>query len=270
MLTADKVKITPQNIVASCKFGVTLPLERISSDLGAEFNPDQFPGAIYHMPQGHTFLLFKNGKAVLAGCKSEPQLHQAAEDLRKELRKIGVEIKNPEIEIQNLVFSLELGVWIDLERFVETVLDSDYSPELFPGLTYKIHDPSSTFLIFSSGKCVLAGLKNICDLQKAIEKLVETVNNSGSIREHLKTAASMKEESKKEALVKAAAIPPVPAPAAVPQAGKEGKKTKKIAAPVAKKTKAAPVVKPKVSKKKQAVHKKIKAKPKKKKAGKKR
>lgn len=204
MLTPDKVKITPQNIVASCKFGVTLPLERIARELGAEFTPEQFPGAIYHMPQGHTFLLFKNGKAVLAGCRSEPQLYKAAEDLRKELRKVDVEIIHQEIEIQNLVFSLELGVWIDLEHFVEQVLDSDYSPELFPGLTYKIRDPSATFLIFSSGKCVLAGLKNIRDLQRAIEKLVETVNNSGAVKKTLKTAASMKEEERKETAKKAA------------------------------------------------------------------
>lgn len=182
MLTSDKVKIDPQNVVASVYFGVNLPLERIARDLGAEFAPEQFPGAIYRMPSGHTFLLFKNGKAVLAGCRNYNQLVAATEDIRKDLRKINIEIKTPKIEIQNMVFSLELGVGVNLEHFVEKVLDSYYSPELFPGLTFKIHDPSATFLIFSSGKCVLAGLKDIKDLRKAIDRLVQTVNKSGAIK----------------------------------------------------------------------------------------
>jgi transcription initiation factor TFIID TATA-box-binding protein len=183
MLTPEDVKITPQNIVASCKFNVDFPLEKIAKELGAEFTPEQFPGAIYHMSQGHTFLLFKNGKAVLAGCRSVEQLESAAHDLRKDMKKIGVIIREYNIEVQNMVFSLEMGVDVDLEKFVKKVLDAYYSPELFPGLTYKIHDPNVTFLIFSSGKCVLAGLKDIRDLRKAIEKLVTTVNRSGAARE---------------------------------------------------------------------------------------
>ncbi|MFH0961950.1 MAG: hypothetical protein V1820_04670 [archaeon] len=201
MLTPEDVKITPQNIVASCKFYVDFPLEKISKELGAEFTPEQFPGAIYHMPQGHTFLLFKNGKAVLAGCRSVDQLERAAHDLRKDLKKVGVWIKEYNIEVQNMVFSLEMGVDVDLEKFVRKVLDAYYSPELFPGLTYKIHDPNVTFLIFSSGKCVLAGLKDIRDLRKAIEKLVTTVNRSGAARD--KDEETLKREAEAAAAAEA-------------------------------------------------------------------
>jgi|GEM_PF-198046 len=201
MLTPEDVKITPQNIVASCKFHVEFPLEKISKVLGAEFTPEQFPGAIYHMQQGHTFLLFKNGKAVLAGCRSVEQLERAAHDLRKDLKKVGVTIKEYNIEVQNMVFSLEMGVDVDLEKFVRKVLDAYYSPELFPGLTYKIHDPNVTFLIFSSGKCVLAGLKDIRDLRKAIEKLVTTVNRSGAARE--KDEETLKREAESAAAAQA-------------------------------------------------------------------
>ncbi len=183
LIRPQQVTITPQNIVASCIFGVGFPLEKIAKELGAEFTPEQFPGAIYHMSGGYTFLLFKNGKAVLAGCRSEAQLMKAAKELDKELRKIGVKIKKYDITIQNMVFSLDLKVDVDLEKFVKNVIDSYYSPELFPGLTFKIHDPTVTFLIFSSGKCVLAGLKDIKYIDKAIKKLVDTVNKSGAAKE---------------------------------------------------------------------------------------
>ena len=75
---------------------------------------------------------------------------------------------------------------MNLEHFVHEIYDSYYSPELFPGLTFKIYDPPATFLIFSSGKCVLVGLKRIEDIDRAIAKLSETVNKSGAIRGYRK------------------------------------------------------------------------------------
>lgn len=200
-LKPENVEITPQNIVASVHFHVDLPLEKISSKLGAEFNPDTFPGAIYRKEAGYTFLLFKNGKAVLAGVSSYQQLQEAVELLRVELKKkMRITTKKPDIEIQNMVFSLDVGAEVNLEEFVREVYDSYYSPELFPGLTYKIYDPAATFLVFSSGKCVLAGLKDIRDLDKAIKKLVETLNGSGALRDYTREPGKSKKPVSKAKL----------------------------------------------------------------------
>ncbi len=192
-LDPDNVEITPQNIVASVHFHVELPLEKVSKKLGAEFNPDTFPGAIYRKEAGYTFLLFKNGKAVLAGVSSYKQLLKAVKGLREEFKKtLKIKTKKPDIDIQNMVFSLDVGAEVNLEEFVREVYDSYYSPELFPGLTYKIYDPAATFLVFSSGKCVLAGLKDIRDLEKAIGKLVSTLNQSGALRDYTREPGDVK------------------------------------------------------------------------------
>jgi len=188
--SGSKVEVKPeqvdrevQNLVASLDFHVDFDLPEVARILGADYDPSNFPGAIYRKREGYTFLLFKNGKSVLAGVKSFDQLKQAIEKFKVEAKeKLGKEITHVDIEIQNLVLSLDTHVEVNLEHFVHTVYDSYYSPELFPGLTYKIYDPSATFLIFSSGKCVLVGLKRIEDVDRAIAKLCETLNNSGAIR----------------------------------------------------------------------------------------
>jgi len=178
-----KVDRDVQNLVASLDFHVTFNLPEVSRILGAEYDPSSFPGGIYRKREGYTFLLFKNGKAVLAGVKSFAELKVAIEKFKVEAKdKLNIRIKDVDIEIQNLVLSLDLHVEINLESFVHEIYDSYYSPELFPGLTFKIYDPSATFLIFSSGKCVLVGLKRLEDVDRAIARLCETVNNSGAIR----------------------------------------------------------------------------------------
>ena len=172
-----------QNLVASLNFYVSFKLPEVSRILGADYDPSNFPGAIYRKREGYTFLLFRNGKSVLAGVKSFDQMHAAIERFKKEAKeKLGIKITKVDIEIQNLVLSLDLHVEINLEHFVHEVYDSYYSPELFPGLTFKIYDPPATFLIFSSGKCVLVGLKRVEDVDRAIAKLCETLNGSGAIR----------------------------------------------------------------------------------------
>lgn len=174
-----------QNLVASLNFYVNLKLPEVARILGADYDPSNFPGAIYRKREGYTFLLFRNGKSVLAGVKSFDQMHEAIDGFKEEAKeKLDIQIDEVDIEIQNLVLSLDLHVEINLEHFVHQVYDSYYSPELFPGLTYKIYDPPATFLIFSSGKCVLVGLKRVEDVDRAIAKLCETLNESGAIRGH--------------------------------------------------------------------------------------
>ena len=179
----EEVDRDVQNLVASLDFHVDFNLPEVARILGAEYDPSNFPGAIYRKREGYTFLLFKNGKAVLAGVKSFDQLKVAIDRFKEEAKeKLDKTITNVDIEIQNLVLSLDTHVEVNLEHFVHVVYDSYYSPELFPGLTYKIYDPPATFLVFSSGKCVLVGLKKVEDVDRAIAKLCETLNTSGAIR----------------------------------------------------------------------------------------
>jgi len=65
-----------ENIVASANLKVELDLFNIAMEVdNVEYEPEQFPGAIMRLKDiGTTLLLFKNGKVICSGAKSEKQI----------------------------------------------------------------------------------------------------------------------------------------------------------------------------------------------------
>ena len=98
----------------------------------------------------------------------------------RELRKAGIIVASrPEITIQNIVASVELGgVTIDLEEAVYK-LRAMYEPDQFPGAIYRMKDPKVVFLIFSTGKLVCVGAKREEDVYRAVENLVAILEEMG-------------------------------------------------------------------------------------------
>ncbi|MBI5036866.1 hypothetical protein HZC09_06015 [Candidatus Micrarchaeota archaeon] len=68
-----------ENIVASANLKVDLDLFNIAMEVdNVEYEPEQFPGAIMRLKDiGTTLLLFKNGKVICSGAKSERQISQS-------------------------------------------------------------------------------------------------------------------------------------------------------------------------------------------------
>ncbi len=65
-----------ENVVASANLKVELDLFNIAMEVdNVEYEPEQFPGAIMRLKEiGTTLLLFKNGKVICSGAKSEAQI----------------------------------------------------------------------------------------------------------------------------------------------------------------------------------------------------
>ncbi|MEM3399481.1 MAG: hypothetical protein QXP42_01485 [Candidatus Micrarchaeia archaeon] len=70
-----------ENIVASANFGVELDLYAIAMKVkDVEYEPEQFPGAILKLREPRaSLLLFKNGKIICTGSKSEAEVKRALE-----------------------------------------------------------------------------------------------------------------------------------------------------------------------------------------------
>ena len=68
------VDIILQNIVVTHNIGVGLDLERLVISLPfehSEYEPEQFPGLIYHLKDPNVvFLIFASGKCVISGSKT--------------------------------------------------------------------------------------------------------------------------------------------------------------------------------------------------------
>ena len=87
----EEPDITVQNMVASGSVGGPLNLNEIIFKFeNTEYEPEQFPGLVYHLPNSHiTFLIFGTGKVVITGGKSEEEMKEAVHILRKQLEEIG-------------------------------------------------------------------------------------------------------------------------------------------------------------------------------------
>ena len=85
----------------------------------------------------------------------------------------------PHIKIENVVASTTLGSILDLPAISHVLEGSEYEPEQFPGLIYRIKTPKTATLIFSSGKVVCTGAKSLEDVKKAIDIVVTQISKGG-------------------------------------------------------------------------------------------
>ncbi len=66
-----------------------------------------------------------------------------------------------QVNIENVVAFASLGNDIPLNVVSKMLEKAEYAPESFPGLVYRINEPKVATLIFSSGKMVCTGAKDI-------------------------------------------------------------------------------------------------------------
>jgi transcription initiation factor TFIID TATA-box-binding protein len=88
IIKKKKPEITITNIVASANLNMELDLYKIAYKMrDVEYEPEQFPGAILKFKDPKvSLLLFKNGKVICAGAKSEAEIKKVlvkAQALRK-------------------------------------------------------------------------------------------------------------------------------------------------------------------------------------------
>jgi transcription initiation factor TFIID TATA-box-binding protein len=173
-MSKRKPNISIQNIVASVSLNQRINLQEIVEKFPqTEYNPSVFPGLVFRLKKPKTAtLIFGTGKMVCTGAKSEKESRSAVEKVVKELRGQGIVInEKPEVKIQNIVASAELGGEIDLESLVFKLNKVMYEPEQFPGAVFRMDEPQVVFLIFSAGKLVCVGAKKEEQVYAAVDKI---------------------------------------------------------------------------------------------------
>ncbi len=94
-----KPKFTIENIVASAALGVELDLYSIAYKLkNVEYEPEQFPGAILKfLDPKASLLLFKNGKVICTGSKSEKEVYNSLIRAANLLVPFASELPKPKV-----------------------------------------------------------------------------------------------------------------------------------------------------------------------------
>jgi len=172
-----------ENIVISVSFHSEIDLEKIAENYqDADFNLNKFPGLCIRITKPKcTILLFKNGKMIITGLKNSKEAPIVVNRVSEKLTRIGIVLDSkPEFKIVNLVVSLNFQHRINLDEASLFLSHSIYEPEVFPGLIFRNLNPiTCVFLIFSSGKVVLTGLKSEADIIPAIKILGSQLKKKG-------------------------------------------------------------------------------------------
>jgi transcription initiation factor TFIID TATA-box-binding protein len=175
---ANTKNIEVVNIVVSTSLEHDIPLEKMAATLSnTEYNPEQFPGLVIRIKDPKTSaLIFSSGKVVCTGARSMDKVVESIEKIIKSLEKIGIKITiKPVITIQNIVASGSVGMDLNLNTLALKLENTEYEPEQFPGLVYKLDAAKATFLLFSNGKIVCTGTKSEAEVHKALDMLIENL-----------------------------------------------------------------------------------------------
>jgi transcription initiation factor TFIID TATA-box-binding protein len=171
-MVKDSLKI--QNIVATTSLGKDVPLTKLAKTLSnTEYNPEQFPGLVLRVKEPKSaVLVFSSGNLVCTGTKSIIQVKEVIKEVIKQVKKVGVKVTIvPKITVQNIVASGSINVNLNLNFLALELENTEYEPEQFPGLVYKLDEPNATFLLFSNGKLVCTGTKNREQLEDSMLQL---------------------------------------------------------------------------------------------------
>src|SRR3989339_1910062 len=163
------------NIVVNTSLKHDIPLEKMAATLpNTEYNPEQFPGLVIRIKDPKTSaLVFSSGKIVCTGARSIQKVEESIQKIIESLQKIGIKITiKPKITIQNMVAAGSIGMDLNLNSLAMKLPNTEYEPEQFPGLVYKLIEAKATFLLFSNGKVVCTGTKSEAEARAALDKLV--------------------------------------------------------------------------------------------------
>ncbi len=175
-----------ENIIAHAQIADKLNISNIAEKI-PEFiyEPEKFSGLTYKMDHPKTaILLLSSGKVVCTGAKKIEDVENALDKFIDKIESAKIKVKKEiDIEIQNVVVSTELKKELHLSSISTGLLleKVDYEPSHFPGIIYRMDDIGAICFIFSSGKIVCTGAKDIEKASNAIETMKEKLSQLGAL-----------------------------------------------------------------------------------------
>ncbi len=166
------------NIVASGDLRQPVPFQRLPELLDSiyKYDPEMYHGAYILLSRGKA-TVYRSGKYIIYGFAS---LDDVDRSYREFLTLISP-IIDPSLasapEIRNVVGMDDLQIEIPLSRLVVALRmeHMEYEPEQFPGLIYR--GEGGTALIFSSGKVILTGFKDLASVEAFASRLTKMIEN---------------------------------------------------------------------------------------------
>ena len=173
-----------ENMVSAITLDQRIDLKHFASTISeVEYNPESFPGVVFRIKKPKlAMLIFSSGKIICTGARTYDDIHEAVRQLIKKFEEAGIKIRGePKIEVQNIVASSSLGFKVNLDILATKCWNTEYEPEQFPGLVFRLDEPKTVMLIFRSGKMIITGAKNRKDILRAAENTRKQVLSYNAI-----------------------------------------------------------------------------------------
>jgi len=181
VVTDEGVEYTPHSMMHKAIVQMDpMKLEMLDgfeqTDAGHKFTPEE--SNVRVIVTGRDW----NEKRILVyGCTSTAQAEKHVETIIKCVTEVGhnAELTNGP-EISNIAVSGDLDVPLQLDslntELTQRDIDVEYEPEQFPAAIVKLEEPPVTFLLFSTGKFVIQGLRGFTDIEPAIERVQSLID----------------------------------------------------------------------------------------------
>jgi transcription initiation factor TFIID TATA-box-binding protein len=178
--------IQVENIVATAHLANHFDIQHLASLIKeCKYDPNEFSGLALNFRHPKTAaLIFPSGRVVCTGAKDMDQLEDLINRAIDQIERAGGKIpEEPEVEIQNIIATSHINKTLDLAAVAKSKLIENirFNPEKFPGLIIKMDNPHAVILLFSSGKIVCTGTKNLEDASLAINSIKEKLSSFGAL-----------------------------------------------------------------------------------------
>lgn len=123
--------------------------------------------------------IFKNGKIVVIGGKSEAQATSILNGYLDKVKLTGLDVAYTDLKVQNIVARMNYGKRIKLPG-LHGKRGASYEPEIFPSAArFRMEDLRITANIFYSGKIMILGAKSVSSVYEAAKRVAEFLENEG-------------------------------------------------------------------------------------------
>jgi transcription initiation factor TFIID TATA-box-binding protein len=171
-----------ENIVLNGSYTMTpdkIRAKELESTIKGSYTRPNFPALIWKY-NGGTMLLFDSGKFVVTGLKTIIDAKPLIEKMRSELSSNDIKVIEHEYRVVNIVSTGNFDLRVDLNSFILEMENTNYEPEVFPGVVYRLKEgnsikPKATFLIFSNGKFVCIGVKDETVINEVVKEVRELI-----------------------------------------------------------------------------------------------
>jgi transcription initiation factor TFIID TATA-box-binding protein len=169
--------LTITNIVGTVKIKSRLNIQYLNKKLTGSIKDTEVHWLKYRIPENNAYIAFyQSGKFLVIG-KSFKEIDSNIKYVLSKLEEIGISTDNWKLQIHNLVINDRVEIPPIIEKLIINLdpVKSSFEIEQFPALIYK--DWNVTFLLFSNGKIILTGAKNLKQAKLVIRKFKNLVKD---------------------------------------------------------------------------------------------